>query len=36
MLVGIGLQGWASENPLRVVATLPDYAAIAKEIGGER
>jgi zinc/manganese transport system substrate-binding protein len=36
MLVSIGIQGWASENPLSVVATLPDYAAIAKEIGGER
>lgn len=30
------LQGWASDKPLRVVATLPDYAAIAKAIGGDR
>ena len=30
------MQGWASDGPLRVVATLPDYAAIAKAIGGER
>jgi len=29
-------QGWTSEKPLRVVATLPDYAAIAKAIGGDR
>ena len=29
-------QGWTSEKPLRVVATLPDYAVIAKAIGGDR
>lgn len=32
----MAMQGWASDGPLRVVATLPDYAAIAKAIGGER
>ena len=32
----MAVQGWASEKPLRVVATLPDYAAIAKAIGGDR
>ncbi|MBU0715517.1 MAG: metal ABC transporter substrate-binding protein [Verrucomicrobia bacterium] len=36
-VVGMAAQeGWTSEKPLRVVATLPDYAAIAKAIGGDR
>lgn len=35
-VAGMVLQGWASDRPLRVVATLPDYAAIAKAIGGVR
>ncbi len=36
MVMGMCIQGWASEKPLQVVATLPDYAAIAREIGGDR
>ncbi len=36
IVIGMAVQGWASEKPLRVVATLPDYAAIAKDIGGDR
>ncbi len=36
VVAGMALQGWASDRPLRVVATLPDYAVIAKAIGGER
>ena len=35
-VVGMAAQGWTSEKPLRVVTTLPDYAAIAKAIGGDR
>ena len=35
-VVGMVAQGWTSEKPLRVVATLPDYAVIAKAIGGDR
>lgn len=35
-VAGMAMQGWASDGPLRVVATLPDYVAIAKAIGGER
>jgi len=35
-VVGMVAQGWTSEKPLRVVATLPDYAEIAKAIGGDR
>jgi len=36
VVVGMVAQGWTSEKPLRVVATLPDYAVIAKAIGGDR
>ena len=35
-LIGIGLPGGARGAPLRVVTTLPDYAVIAKAIGGDR
>ena len=35
-VIGMVAQGWTSEKPLRVVATLPDYAVIAKAIGGDR
>jgi len=30
------VRAWAAEVPLRVVTTLPDYAVIAKAIGGSR
>ncbi len=36
MTITAAIQGWAEGAPLKVVATLPDYAAIAKEIGGDR
>jgi len=35
-LVGVCGPGFAEAKPLRVVTTLPDYAYIAKEIGGDR
>jgi len=35
-VAGIALQAGAADKPLRVVTTLPDYAVIAREIGGER
>jgi len=36
VVAATAIQVWGSEKPLRVVATLPDYAAIAKAIGCER
>ena len=33
---GLALVAGSAERPLRVVATLPDYASIAREIGGDR
>jgi len=33
--IGMSIQSWAG-SPLKVVTTLPDYAAIAKAIGGDR
>jgi len=34
--MGMARQGWAADKPLRVVTTLPDYADIARRIGGDR
>ncbi len=36
VLVGMCVESWAADKPLRVVTTLPDYAVIAKAIGGDR
>ncbi len=36
MLAVICTNGLAAEHPLKVVTTLPDYAVIAKAIGGDR
>jgi ABC-type Zn uptake system ZnuABC Zn-binding protein ZnuA len=36
LLAGTCAKGPASEPPLKVVTTLPDYAAVAKAIGGDR
>ncbi len=36
LVTAMCLQGLAAEKPLRVVTTLPDYAVIAKAIGGNR
>ena len=36
MLIGMNVRSQAAETPLKVVTTLPDYAAIAKAIGGEK
>lgn len=35
IFIGTSMQSWAG-SPLKVVTTLPDYAAIAKAIGGDR
>jgi len=36
LVLGLSVRGRAAGRPLRVVTTLPDYAVVAKEIGGER
>ena len=36
VLIGMSVQSWAADKPLKVVTTLPDYAVIAKAIGGDR
>jgi len=35
-LTGMCVLSWAGDRPLRVITTLPDYAVIAKAIGGDR
>ena len=36
VLIGMSVQSLAADKPLKVVTTLPDYAVIAKAIGGDR
>ncbi len=36
LVLGISGMAFGAEQPLRVVTTLPDYADIAKRIGGDR
>ncbi|TFH15760.1 MAG: zinc ABC transporter substrate-binding protein, partial [Lentisphaerales bacterium] len=36
VLIGMCMQSWAADKPLKVVTTLPDYAVIAKAIGEDR